>query len=111
MRPHSLNFPLPAVTCTAQRECIIYSATIESVSAHKLSQAASILSDVVMHPAFKITDIEAEKKSAVADLSSLLQNTPVLINDLLHLSAYGKETLGRPVLMSPEYLKKVFTPN
>ncbi len=107
MRPRLHFDALHAVTCTAQRECIIYSATIESVSAQRLAQTASILSDMVMNPAFKIIDVETEKKSAVTDLSSLLQNTPILINDLLHLSAFGKETLGRPVLMTPENLKKV----
>jgi predicted Zn-dependent peptidase len=52
-------------------------------------------------------DVEREKQEAVADLSSLVQQTPLLLHDLLHLVGFGKQTLGRPLLMTPEYLQKV----
>lgn len=49
-------------------------------------------------------EVENAKAEAEADLASLVQNTNLLLDDLMHITAFGKKAIGRPLLITPDVL-------
>ena len=49
-------------------------------------------------------EVESAKTEAEADLASLVQNTNLLLDDLTHMTAFGRKAIGRPLLITPDVL-------
>jgi predicted Zn-dependent peptidase len=96
------------VTSTVQRECTLYTVDLNPQQPQALSESARLLADMTLHPKFDLIEVESTKEQEVSELASLVKSIPLLADDLTHMTAFGKYTLGRPLLITPEVLHKVF---
>ncbi|MDZ7642029.1 MAG: pitrilysin family protein [Desulfurivibrio sp.] len=72
-----------------------------TVLADRLPQAADLLADIVLAPAFAPAEVENERE-VIGQEIAMVEDTPDdLIHDLFNRQLWGRHPLGNPVLGSP----------
>src|SRR3954452_4698800 len=67
-----------------------------------LPLAVDVLSDIVMHPAFSVEDIEREKKVVLEEIKMVEDTPDDLVHELFTESFWYNHPLGRPILGTKE---------
>jgi predicted Zn-dependent peptidase len=67
-----------------------------------LPLAWDVLSDIVLHPAFRADDIEREKKVILEEIKMVEDTPDDLVHELFTQALWEGHALGRPILGSPE---------
>jgi predicted Zn-dependent peptidase len=67
-----------------------------------LPTALDVLSDLVLHPAFKADDVEREKKVILEEIKMVEDTPDDLVHELFTQSFWGGHPLGRPILGLPD---------
>jgi predicted Zn-dependent peptidase len=67
-----------------------------------LPTALDVLSDLVLHPAFKPDDVEREKKVILEEIKMVEDTPDDLVHELFTQSFWGGHPLGRPILGLPD---------
>jgi predicted Zn-dependent peptidase len=67
-----------------------------------LPTALDVLSDLVLHPAFKPEDVEREKKVILEEIKMVEDTPDDLVHELFTQSFWGGHPLGRPILGLPD---------
>jgi len=67
-----------------------------------LPLALDILSDIVLHPAFALDDIEREKRVILEEIKMVEDTPDDLVHELFTQSLWEGHPLGRPILGTPE---------
>jgi len=67
-----------------------------------LSTALDVLSDLVLHPAFKPDDVEREKKVILEEIKMVEDTPDDLVHELFTQSFWDGHPLGRPILGLPD---------
>src|SRR5690348_13214796 len=67
-----------------------------------LPLAVDILSDIVLHPAFNLEDIEREKKVVLEEIKMVEDTPDDLVHELFTQNLWAGHPLGRPILGTPE---------
>ena len=78
--------------------------------------ALDVLSDLVLHPAFRPDDVEREKKVILEEIKMVEDTPDDLVHELFTQSFWGDHPLGRPILgtaetvegLTPEVLRDYF---
>jgi predicted Zn-dependent peptidase len=81
-----------------------------------LPLALDVLSDVVLHPAFSLEDIEREKKVVIEEIKMVEDTPDDLVHELFTQSFWENHPLGRPILgtretvesLGPDLLRRYF---
>lgn len=74
---------------------------IKVMDAH-LPRAFDILSDLVLHPAFPVDEIEREKKVILEEIKMVEDTPDDLVHELFTETWWREHPLGRPILGTPE---------
>ena len=72
-----------------------------------LSTALDVLSDLVLHPAFKPEDVEREKKVILEEIKMVEDTPDDLVHELFTQSFWDGHPLGRPILGMPETVNEL----
>ena len=67
-----------------------------------LPRAFDILSDLVLHPAFPLDEIEREKKVILEEIKMVEDTPDDLVHELFTEQYWSEHPLGRPILGTPE---------
>src|SRR6188472_1678987 len=67
-----------------------------------LPTALDVLSDLVLHPAFKPEDVEREKKVILEEIKMVEDTPDDLVHELFTEQYWRDHPLGRPILGTPE---------
>ncbi len=67
-----------------------------------LPRAFDILSDLVLHPAFPVDEIEREKKVILEEIKMVEDTPDDLVHELFTEHYWSNHPLGRPILGTPE---------
>src|SRR5438477_193960 len=67
-----------------------------------LPLALDVLSDIVMRPAFAVSDIQREKKVVLEEIKMVEDTPDDLVHELFTENFWVDHPLGRPILGSPE---------
>ena len=67
-----------------------------------LPLAMDVLTDIVRHPAFRVDDIEREKKVVLEEIKMVEDTPDDLVYELFHEHFWAGHPLGRPILGTPE---------
>ncbi|KAL1916489.1 uncharacterized protein VTP21DRAFT_5680 [Calcarisporiella thermophila] len=105
-------------TCTSSREAIIYHS---AVFKRDLRRTFSLLSDIILHPKHTPSEIAEQCEIAAREVQEIVSQPDMLLPEILHMTAFKKNTLGNPMLynashgkVNPEMVRKAwqgwFTP-
>ena len=72
-----------------------------------LPTALDVLSDLVLHPAFKPEDVEREKKVIVEEIKMVEDTPDDLVHELFTQSFWDGHPLGRPILGVPDTVNEL----
>ena len=67
-----------------------------------LPLALEVLSDIVMRPAFAVSDVDREKKVVLEEIKMVEDTPDDLVHELFTESFWAGHPLGRPILGTPE---------
>ncbi|KAL1919064.1 uncharacterized protein VTP21DRAFT_2445 [Calcarisporiella thermophila] len=88
-------------TCTSSREAIVYQCRIFK---RDLRRMLGLLSEVVRYPRISHEEVIEQRKTAAYELQALHAHPDAVLPDMVHAAAFRNNTLGNPLLCSPEKL-------
>ncbi len=69
-----------------------------------LGLATALIADMIREPRFDAADFESEREVVLSEIGEALDMPDDLVFDRLHETAYPAQSLGRPILGTPESL-------
>jgi processing peptidase subunit alpha len=87
------------VACGASRDCLTYAGECLSSNAGKLF---GLMAETFTSPRLDKLDMDNARALVMADIQNTIKNGSFAVQDVLHTVAYQGETLGAPLMCSPQ---------
>jgi len=87
------------VACGASRDCITYAGECMSENAGELF---GLMAETFLAPRLDKLDMDNARALVMADIQNTIKNGSFAVQDVLHTVAFQGETLGAPLMCSPQ---------
>ncbi|KAG0700648.1 Metalloenzyme, LuxS/M16 peptidase-like protein [Suillus ampliporus] len=92
------------IMCSSSRESIMYqSSNFDQAT----PLALSLISDTILNSSFLPDELDAQRDAARYEIREISQKPEMILPEVLHEVAYGKKTLGNPLLCPDEQIDAI----
>ena len=92
------------IMCSSSRESIMYqSSNFDQAT----PLALSLISDTILNSAFLPEELEVQRDAARYEIREITQKPEMILPEILHEVAYGRKTLGNPLLCPEERIDAI----
>ncbi|EJU02792.1 LuxS/MPP-like metallohydrolase [Dacryopinax primogenitus] len=92
------------LTCSSSREAMMYQSTHFPAD---LSTALSLIASTLHQPLFLPQELEEQKEAAAYEIREITAKPDLILPELVHQAAFGRHTLGRPLLCPEDRLEHI----